>query len=76
MLASLHLLAQLRPAFTRPSFYALVQVALGWLPIPARHGVGAALVAGAVSGRRHHASERPCEADEGPQEEAIPACRP
>ena len=56
MLASLHLLAQLRPAFTRPSFANFVQVALGWLLVPGRHGVGAALVAGAVSGRRHHAS--------------------
>jgi len=45
-----------RGAFTRPSFHNFVQVALGWLLVPGRHGVGAALVAGQVSGRRHHAS--------------------
>lgn len=46
----------LRASFTRPSFANFVQVALGWLLVPGRHGVGAALVAGAVSGQRHHAS--------------------
>ena len=45
-----------RPAFTRPSFHNFVQVALGWLLVPGRHGVGAALVAGRLSGQRHHAS--------------------
>jgi len=44
----------LRPAFTRPTFTIFVQVAAGWLLIPGRHGVGAALVAAEISGRRHH----------------------
>lgn len=44
----------LRPAFTRPTFAVFVQVALGWILTPGRHGVAAALVAGGVSGRRHH----------------------
>lgn len=56
ILGLLRIFDALRPAFTRPSFHNFVQVALGWLVVPGRHGVGAALVAGRVSGRRHHAS--------------------
>lgn len=52
----LSLFETLRPGFTRPSWLNFVQVALGWVLVPGRHGVGAALVAGGVSGRRHHAS--------------------
>lgn len=44
----------LRPAFTRPTFVIFVQVAMGWILTPGRHGVAAALVAAGVSGRRHH----------------------
>ena len=52
----LEIFDSLRAPFTRPSLANFVQVALGWLLVPGRHGVGAALVAGGVSGQRHHAS--------------------
>jgi hypothetical protein len=51
----LRLFDSLRPAFTAPTWVSFVQVALGWLLTPGRHGVGAALVAGGLSGERHHA---------------------
>jgi SRSO17 transposase len=56
ILGLLSIFDAVRPAFTRPSFHNFVQVALGWLLVPGRHGVGAALVAARLSGRRHHAS--------------------
>jgi len=52
----LEIFDSLRAQFTRPSFANFVQVALGWLLVPGRHGVAAALVAGELSGQRHHAS--------------------
>jgi len=52
----LEIFDDLRAPFTRPSFANFVQIALGWLLVPGRHGVGAALVAGGVSRLRHHAS--------------------
>ena len=52
----LEIFDSLRGPFTRPTFANFVQVAFGWLLVPGRHGVGAALVAGGLSGQRHHAS--------------------
>jgi hypothetical protein len=49
----LRLFDSLRPAFTAPTWVSFVQVALGWLLTPGRHGVGAALVAGGLSGERN-----------------------
>ena len=52
----LEIFDSLKGAFTRPSYSNFIQVALGWLLVPGRHGVGAALVAAGVSGQRHHGS--------------------